>query len=126
MDRVLGVAIATLLSFPGASLASQWVSVVNTEQTSNYVDIHSIRRNGSIAWYWTYTVYPEPDPYGVLSFTSYESTDCSQKIVRLRHYIEYDSNRRTTLEISPGNSGPLVRIDTKSSAEAIFNFVCSR
>lgn len=126
MFRVLGAAIALSLGLSGISSATEWVSVSTANQAINYVDIQSIRRSGSIAWYWTYTIYAEPDRDGVLSFASYESTDCDRRVVRLRKYIEYDSSRRTTFKTEPDDRGPLVKIDAGTPAEAIFRFVCLR
>jgi|GEM_PF-2359802 len=126
MTRFLGFAIAAILAYPMPALADNWVNVAVGENGTNYVDTDSIDRSGDIAWYWTYTLFPEPDEAGVASFAAFESTDCNRRVVRLRQIIEYDRNRKVMFSSKPGNDGPLVNINPGTPGEAIFRFVCAQ
>lgn len=118
---------------------SGWVRVY-TDKSQNlvyYVDNASIRRNGSIRYFWSYFTRQDgqaiPDlktstNKPVYAMTYYLSTDCRQNaIMRLRGFQLFDQNNQLLDERSLGDRGPQVQLVREiAGGSALRSYVCRR
>ena len=136
MNHVLKFLIAgAFLSYSPAVWAAEWTKVAqNSVNDKFFVDTSSIQRNNSIAWYWEYREFPQPNN-ALLDTTVAQpvygavmrwSVDCTSKAQRLRKINAYTKNRQLIQKFDYGDSGLLSQPKPGSSAATVVNYVCSQ
>lgn len=127
MKKLIGLAIASLLVFPSAAQAADWLPLGESRDgTRVLVDAGSLVRQGPIVWFWSTYDKSLPDEDGVYTLQAYNSMNCHSRVYRVRQVITRDREGRVMKSAELGDKAPLSRVVPGTLMDGLFQSVCSR
>lgn len=127
MKKLIGLAIASLLVFPSAAQAADWVLVGEKGNGDRaLVDADSLVRRGPIVWFWATFDNSLPNERGAYTLQAYISMNCHNRMYRLRQAISRDGEGRVIESNELGDKGPLQGVVPGTAIEGMFQAACSR
>ncbi|HIK18439.1 MAG TPA: hypothetical protein IGS53_24575 [Leptolyngbyaceae cyanobacterium M33_DOE_097] len=132
----LGCLVVSTVITVGAAIATaadSWVRVYTNQQQNRvfFVDRNSIKRQGSIRYFWLHIAsangqalgsYQNGNFHGV---NIYASADCKSMHLRFRTVEFYDQNGKLLAQENAGDSGPLLSFARDNPAgRGVSQYVC--
>lgn len=90
--KLLTVAVvsATVLLTSGIARAN-WVNISTSSDRQFFLDNSNVEKRGDTFYYWEQQVFAVPLQDLVKSFTTYQSVNCVNRVIRMHRMIAYNS-----------------------------------
>lgn len=101
-----------------------WEYAGRSEKGSlSYVDVNTVQRNGSTAFFWHYSFYPD----NMNAFDSalfFNSVDCKTRRMRQRYAAAYDKDGNLIGVDDPGDQGLILTIQSGTALDRVIGIAC--